>query len=214
MSDNALISLQDIGQSDATALAAVSTAGGFLPRLQLYGSNTKACKAGKIGIAHYGITRDKNDPDDLGKEVEVLVIAGRVKAMQFTDDAVIVNYDHKSAEYQRIAAASAEQDSGCMFGSEYLMWVPAAKTFVSFFMASATARRAAPKVVERLGKAATLSAEYIEKGKYAWHGPVCKPLDNPTFEIPDIEEIKKQANVFLNPKSSTMEKDTSDERDR
>lgn len=208
MSENALATLGQLQASDTTALAAASTAGGFLPRVQLYGSKSGACTEGKIPIAHYGLTRDKDQIDDLGEQVEIVVLAGRVKAMEINKDGVLVNYDPKSDEYARIAAASDEKDSGCMFGPEYLIYVPKAQTFATFYMASKTARRVSPDVLTRMHKAAVLSAKLIKTDKYSWHGPVCKPLDVPTFEVPPVDEIQKHITTFLSPRSSVMEKDT------
>jgi hypothetical protein len=88
----------------------------------------------------------------------------------------------------------------------FLLWVPAAQTFATFFMSSKTARRESGAVSARLGKAATFSAKLIKTPRYTWHGPVCTPLDVATFDVPPIDEIRKQADLFMNPKPSGITK--------
>jgi hypothetical protein len=192
-------------ESNDEALLAVSESGGFLPRVQLYGGNSDAVKEGKIGVANYGLVRGKDQLEDLGKEVDVLVIAGRVKALDISNtDAIVTSYDHKSDTFKDIAGRSGTQNSGCMFGPEYLIYVPSAKSYATFFLSSPTARREARSIHARLRKAATLKSQLIVGKKFKWHGPVITPCTTP-FELPPVEEMTKQAEAFLNPKTTGPE---------
>lgn len=215
-----LISVEAVGDlglaTSQDDLLALSTGGGFLPRIQLYGGNSGAVQEGKIGVGHYGLVRDKDRIEDLTGEVEVLVVTGRAKAMQIDGETIITVYDRKSEEFQRIAQESETPDSGCMFGPEFLLFIPAAQSFATFFMSSKTARREAGALSNRIGKAAILKAKLIVGKKYKWHGPVVEAFESPTFEIPNIDDIKTQASSFLNPKAMGPEKaeDAGEERAR
>src|SRR5689334_16237518 len=93
--DNSLVPADILGNPEADGGAlAVAGASAFLPRIQLYGGNSDACKEGKIPIGHYGLATGKDDLQPLGPEVEVLVLAGRAKALQI-GETIITVYDHQ-----------------------------------------------------------------------------------------------------------------------
>lgn len=186
-------------ESSAEDLLAVAGASGFLPRLQLFGSSSDAVKEGKIGVAHWGIVRGKDDPiEDLGKEVDILVIAGRAKALDLSGDTAVTSYDRNSDTFKDISTRSAAQGSNCMFGPEFLVYVGPSKLYATLFLCSPTARRETRPLHSRLGKAATCKAKLIEGKKFKWHGPVFVPCTTP-FEIPPVDEITTAATKFLAP---------------
>lgn len=200
-----------VPDSDAGAMQAVaSAAGGFLPRLQLFGSSSTAVKEDKIGQGRWGIVRAKDAVEDLGKTVDVVVVAGKAQAMRIKDGKVLTYYDHTLPEFKEIQDESADMSSGCMYGPIFLLWVPSANTFATYFMQSKTARRASGPLFGLVKKAATLGAELIKGGKHSWHGPTVAPCSTP-LELPAIEEIKEQAERFLNAKSSTTVKVAEDD---
>ncbi len=113
-----LIPLGDMGvskYSDDSAFDSMSS-GGFLPRLQLCGSSTTVVKEGKITQGHYALIKGKDQLEDLTKEVNIVVLAWRPKAMEMTEDVVLSIYNPKASEFTRIAEKSEESDSGCMYG--------------------------------------------------------------------------------------------------
>lgn len=186
--------------------ALVSTAGDFLPRLQLYGGNSTAAKEGKIGIGCYGIVRSKDVIEDLGKSVDVVIVDGRAKALRVEkDNSIITKFDPNDVEFKKIMAESNVKDSGCMYGPEFLLYVPSAEAFVTFFMSSKTARRAAKNVYARMRKGATLSAELIKTAKYSWHGPVCNPSSAPFENMPSADDFTEASNKFRAEKGSEVE---------
>lgn len=206
-------------------LSVLLTGGEYLPYFRLYGSNTDAVKEDKIGVAHYGMERD-GKITDAGKEVEVVILAGRHKAVQ-TGDNMIVDYhpdivDSKvtNSTYAHIMKMSGVKDSGAMFGPELLLWIPSLTSFVTWHLNNKTARREAKHVnIDSFyGKAATLKSKLIdpETSKYKWHGPVITEL-SAKLEIPPVEEIQEQVEKFLNPPRNQVEITTasgSDERAR
>ena len=198
----ALVPAELVGNSDGALAVAGSSA--FLPRIQLYGGNSDACKEGKIPIGQYGLVAGKNDLEVLGAEVDVLVLCGRAKALQIGENIITV-YDHTDPVFKQIAQESEVKDSGAMYGPEYLFWVPSAACYATFFMSSKTARREAKSVHALIGFAATLKAEYIKTEKYSWHGPKVVKCTAPTFDLPDGESMREEIHKFRNPPKSKVE---------
>jgi hypothetical protein len=180
----------------------VVSSGGWLPRLQLMSSNSKPCKSGSFPTNHYALVQGQQ-LTDLGNETDLLVIDWRAKALEMGDE-IISNYDPKSEEFIRIREKSGEQDSGCMFGPEYLVYVPSEKQFALFFMGSASARREAPALKTRLQKAATLKVQMIDGKKHSWAAPAVTPCSSP-IDLPDQEAVMEQLEKFNNPQSSDVE---------
>ena len=189
------------------------TGGEYLPYFRLYGSNTDAVKEDKIGVAHYGMEKD-NTITDAGKEVDVVILAGRPKAVQTTDN-MIVDYhpdvvDGKitNPTFAHIVSQSNVKDSGAMFGPELLLWIPSLTSFVTWHLNNKTARREAKNVnIDSFyGKAATLSAKLIAppNSKYKWHGIVIKS-QSAKLELPPVDKIQEQVEKFLDPPRNQVE---------
>lgn len=208
MSDQeALINVNELGgevqKYDDDVFKEVVTSGGYLPRVQLMTSQSNKCKSGAFPINHFALVRDGNHLD-LGNEVDVLVIAWRPKAIQITDETVIAVFDHESDQFKSIVEKSEVQDSGCLYGPEYLVYVPSQKQYGLFFMGSKSSRRESPNVKALIGKSGTLEAKHVVTKKYEWYTPSIKPCTTP-FDVPDIEEIKEQVDKFNNPPESEVE---------
>ncbi len=197
----------------------VVTAGSFLPYISLYGGNSNACKEGLIGIGRYGLVRSKDKIEDLSTEFNVLAIAWRYKAMQI-GEGIISNYNPKSEAFLTIKEKSEIKDSGCMYGIEFLFWVPElpAKCFATFYCNSKTSRREAQNIRPFCPVAPnqatgdqghgplpmTLKAQLIKTEKFKWHGPVATQCST-QFALPPMEEMIEQATKFANPKESEVE---------
>lgn len=203
---------------DDKAWSDVVTSASFLPYITLYGGNSNLVKEGKIGMAHYGLSRGKDKLDDLGKEFDFLALAWRFKAMEIADGTIISKYNPKDPGFLAIQAKSEIKDSGCMFGIEFMFYVPnpPAACFATFFCNSKTSRREAPniKVFCPRGESpagpakgpewATLKTNFIKSGTYAWHGPNVTKCSTP-YNAPDNDEMIDQATKFANPKESGVE---------
>jgi hypothetical protein len=183
----------------------MASSGKYLPRLMMYGANSKLVKQGKIGMAHFGLVTGKDNVQDLGTDVDIVPVAWRPFALDTSGEELISVYDHADPEFKRIQAQSELPDSGCMFGPEFMVWVPTLKRFASLFMSSKTARREAPAIRERLGKPTTLGTEYIETKKFGWHGIVAKPCSTP-FDLPDQAAVDEETEKFLNPPKNGVER--------
>ena len=188
----------------AEDFAAVSSTSGFLPRLQLIGSNSELAQTGKMGQGRYAVIHSKDSFEDLGDSVDCVIFSWRPKALSVSEETVISNFKPESDEFKRIREKSAEKDSGCMFCPEFLCWVPGAG-FVTFFMGSKTARREAGKMQPLVGHSATLKAQLISTAKYRWHGPVILPCSTPIADLPSQEELDQTVDKFVNPPESQVE---------
>lgn len=203
MSNDLVINTAELGiqKYDDSAFDKIA-AGKFLPRIQFMSSQSEACKDGSFPVNHYALFKSKK-PIDLTAEVAVLVIAWRPKALRIGDSVMTV-YDVENPEFKKIMEESDVQDSGCMFGPEYLCYLPNEKEFATFFMGSKSARNEAPNLKALIGKGATLRSQKISNKKYTWQSPQVVPCSTP-FELPPVEQIKEVANQFLNPPVTEVE---------
>lgn len=193
---------------DAKSLGDVITATGFLPRVQLFGGNSNACKEGKIGVGRYGLTVSKDEIIDLTAQFDCYPFMWRFCGVRLVDGNVHSYYNPQSPDFRQLMKeADTVKDSGCFYGLEFLIWVPAVSKFATFFFNSKTSRRQAPnmKAILEERKAATMKTEYIKTKKYSWHGPIVVVCSTP-FPLPPLEDIKEQADRFANPKESVVEK--------
>jgi hypothetical protein len=196
----------------------------FLGRLQLY-SKGSAISKGLIQPGHWGIPEGDEDITDLGTSVDLLPLARRPKAIDLQDtDAIIVNYDMQSEEFQRIADASGEQDSGCMYGPSFLVVERETGRFLEWFCGTKSTRSEAKKIYPYLPLTEqdiaarklqaephgplpfTMKVKLIERKRFSWHAPVVVKCSTPFTAIPPMDKIVKEIEKFINPKDDGVEK--------
>ncbi len=184
----------------------LAKAGEWLPRIQLFGGNSKEVKRGTFAMGHYGLVRSKDSIEDIGAQFDCVVCAWHPKAMRIIQGESIDNYyDPTKAEFHKIVADSEIEDSGCMYGPEFLVWLPQQSLFALFYFSNKTMRRESPNMRQLLLKAATVKAHLIETKKYSWHGPVVLACTTPITNEPAIEELTKVVTTFTNSKDSEAE---------
>lgn len=169
--------------------------GGYPPRIQLMTSNSAECKAGEFPINHYAFVSGSNK-DDLGKNVDMVPVAWRATALQSTDDGFLASHDKTSGLFNHILEQTSVQDSGAMYGPEFLLWIPSKKAFVTFLCGTKTARNMAASVKALMGTPATLAAEKIETSKYTWFGPKCTGCATPITATPEAAELQDAVEKF------------------
>lgn len=182
----------------------VVTSASFLPRITLYGTNSVLVAENKITAGNFGVCKSKDVVDDLGKTFDCMPISWRFKAMEIKGETIINVHNPKSPEFIRIQGNAAVPDSGCMFGIEFLIWIPSMGIFATYFLNSKTARREAPNMKALLKQGMTLKSNLITKGKFRWYGPVVTQCSTP-FNQPDPADVLDQATTFANPKESEVE---------
>lgn len=201
-------------------LAELNDLGGssFLPRLQLMGSNSDAVKDGKVERG-WALIHGKEQYEFFGKEVSIWVITYRKKAMDVSDRAnPIAIFDRNDPEFQRIFDERDTQNSGCMAGNEFLVYVPAAKQgskWATLFMAGKSARIEAQKfgpILEQ-GNKATLQWKVASNARYKWDAPVILRCTAPLEQIPE-DELQEELDKFNNPPAKVIERAPEDSRER
>lgn len=176
----------------------------FLPRLQLLTGNSDKCKSNEFPVNKFALISGQKYTD-IGAAVNVLVLVWRPKAIDTKSDEMIVVHDVTEPEFERIKEQSKEKDSGCMYGQEFLIWIPEIEQFATFFMGTPTSRREAPNMLALLMKAATLKPEKIKTKRYTYFSPgvtVCTA----TFALPDKAECLAQIKDFNNPKAVQVQR--------
>ena len=206
--DGELITIPDSVAVTKTAeddkmFADATKIGDYLPRVQLMTSASEKCKKNEFPVNHYALIQGQNYID-LGAEADVAVIDWRPKAIEIGDEIISV-FDSKDPEFERIQLKSDEKDSGCMFGPEFLIWVPTHKQFATFFMGSKSSRREAPAVKALIQKAATLKSHFIETKKFSWQSPTITVCSTP-FDLPEEEDLVKNLTKFKNPPKQEVER--------
>ena len=178
--------------------------GDYVVRIQLFGAGSTLVKQGKFPMAHWGYVADKENPIDLGGQFDCLVLALRGCAARLTSDPVITVYDVNHPEYAKIREESEIQDSGCVYGPEFLIYIPAIEQYATYHMNNPTARRESPKLKALIGKAATIKAKFIETKKYSWHGPEVSPCSAP-LNTPEQAKLIETVNKFVKPEVKVVE---------
>lgn len=204
MSENALIPVSEFqvpAHVDKKAFAEVAGGGDYFPRIQLMGNQSKLVQDEKMKKGEYALIERKDSFLNLGDSVDCLVIAWLPKALEISGEEIKAVYDHTDSEFQRIKKASATPNSGCMFGPEFLLYIPSVQKYATFHMASASARNEAGNLVDLIGQAATISSRKASNKKFQWMVPVVVPCSSiQAGDVPDLTELKEKANKFLNPK--------------
>lgn len=211
------LQLQQREDANDATFSMIAKGGEWLARFQLFTSSSEAVKSGKIAMAHFGIVPNKDTIIDVGAEVNVAVLAWRARAIRLLGDSILSYYTVTDPEFAKIQAESEIKDSGCMFGPEFLLWVPSNESFASYHMNNKTAHREAPKLKALLGKFATIKSDYIKTEKYSWHGPKIFPCTTPLAPMPDVDKMNAEVQKFNNPSTSkieTVQSDGGEERAR
>ena len=171
----------------------------FLGRLQLMISNSELCKEGKFPINHFAyFPSGGGDPVDLGESVDVGILAWRPQALDMSGESVISCFDEEADLFKQIQARSGEANSGCMFGPQYLVWIPQVEKFAGLYFGSKSARREANGAHAQLKKFATLIPKKCETPKFTWYTTKVVDCETP-HSPPDAEALEKEVNRFLNP---------------
>jgi hypothetical protein len=180
-------------------------------RIQLFGSSSNEVKEGNIQMGHFGLIEGK-EVQDIGNSFDCVIIAWRPKAVEFNDEEVNVVHDPDSEEFKRIQELSTQQDTGCMWGPEFLLYIPSFDKFVPYHLNNASSRYAAKSFAARLQKAATITAQLIKNKKYSWHAPSCNDCSVPIENIPAEDRVQEEFQRFINPE--TEAKEIAEETDR
>ncbi len=164
-------------------------------------------------MAHYGLFKSKTELVDLGLNPVVMFIAWRPKAMDMNGEKPVSFFNPKTPTFDKVKtiAKSGVQDNGCMFGPEYLIWIPG-HGYSTLFLGSVTNRNASPAFQAMMPgpdgvfRCGVLGNQFIknEEKKYSWHGMTVNPSSQ-SIDGPPLESIEPAASQFLNPQDSVIE---------
>lgn len=215
----------------------LSSSDNFLKRLQLYGKG-KAIDKGLISPGRFGVPHAADDIEDLGKSVDLLIFGRRPKAIDMSDTQnLIIVYDRSDTEFARIEEESASKDSGCMYGTVYLVYERNTQTFYELFFGTKSARKRNDEMsahmtltqekIDRLEEdgqnvegleprgplPVTVEAEYIEGGGWSWFAPSPVTCSVP-IEGPSMADIVKECTRFQSEKGTDVVAVEEDSRAR
>jgi hypothetical protein len=220
-----LSQLPSVSMGDDAVYNDLAKAVEFLGRVQLV-SKGKLVDKGLVRPGHYAIPESAEEANDLGDAIDIIPFARRPKALDMSDkDALVASYDPNSDEFKRIAAKSAEKESSCMYGVEFLVFERSTGRFLEFFCGTKSTRSEAKKLYPFMALSAadiearkltdvdphgplplTLKSRYVEKGAYSWFVPVVVKCSTPFNNLPAADKIVAEITKFLNPKTDGVEK--------
>ena len=179
---------QEAGLAKPDSDFAAVSGDNYLPRIQLMTSSSDKCKRGEFPINHYALISGQNYTD-LSKEADVMVLSWHAKAMDMSGDEILVSFDPATELFKDIQhKADHTKDSGCMYGPEYLVYVPSLTKYASFFMGSKSARRESNNMHAQLELPATLKSQLVEWKTYSWQAPIVTSCST-KFDIPARESL-------------------------
>lgn len=209
-----------IAKFNDNVFESISKGGDYFSRLQLMTSNTAECKAGKFPTNHFALV-DGKIFTDVGDSVNVFVLAWRPKAIDMSGENVMCVYDPKvdasgmvtDPTFKNIMERSEDANSQCMYGPEYLVYIPHVKKFATLFLGSKSGRRESPNIKSRMGNTCTLKNAMVSNKRFTWCAIVSSgcslPLDPPAPELAAIN-IEK----FMNPPDVDIEPAAQNSRER
>jgi hypothetical protein len=224
--------------SDA-AYDSLAEGGDFLGYIKLCNSD-KYVKKDKIKNGHFGIPKSKEEVIDLGPSIDVLPLARRPKAIDLSDtSAIVTSYDETSDAFKAIVERSTTKDSGCQWGTSFLVLERSTGRFLELYFGTISCRPEAKNVfpalpltqsdIDRKAKAGaevsdlephgpypvTVKAGWKENKKGGWYSPVVTKCSTP-IKPPASDVVVKQIVKFLTIKNDGAEKvqDTRKERAR
>lgn len=182
----------------------LATAKKWIPNLMYFTSNSEPCKAGTFPVNHYGIKKSKTQIVDVGKNFVGLIYGWRPKAVDLNGDKPMSFYNPADESFQRVKLEADKPGlNGFMCGPEFLIWI-AGQGFVTFLMASTSAKNEAEAVHALIGKAALFDGKLIENKSYKWFCPFAIE----STQVPDLppqDEYQRIQEQFSNPPESEVE---------
>ena len=194
----------------------------FLPSIRLMTAKSEKCSEG-FPINHFALIANQ-DYQDIGDKVDCVVVASRPTFIDTGGDEIVVIHRSAFNEANEVTDPTAlsimersfESNSGCMYGPEFLLWLPDHNIFACLFMGSKSARREAKVINLRKGLGSSLIPKKIQSKRYApWFIPTlteCSTITN----LPDAEAVTKAVKKFSEDKGSNVEvaEETTSERER
>ncbi len=180
--DAALASLTGVtsaGQMEkynSNLLFEMTKRGDYLARLALQGSSSDLVKDDKIAKGNYAFITSKESFIDLGPSVDIMPFVWRSLALDIS--------------------SKPGMNLMCMWGPQFLVWIPKIEKFAGLHLNSATNRPCGTMIDELKNKGVTLTwSKRTNDAGQKWEGIVVNPCTTP-FAIPDLGAIKTAIDKF------------------
>lgn len=180
--------------------------GSGLPRLSLLTSASQEVKDGDFPANTYGLKMGEM-LHALGKNIDIVVCAYRLTAID-TSEGYCCSHDFSSDLFKDIIERADQPNSygnGCMYGQEFLVWVPEHKTFATLLCGSKTSRNMAGGIKSLVGEVAAFGSKKFENKKFSWFGMTCAPSNAAITNTPDEEAYAATLEAFANDKGVERE---------
>lgn len=171
-----------------------------LAYFRMYGSNSKEVKGKKIPGGNYGFAVGKSDPIDLTAEVDIIICATRLRAVDTKGSKSF--YNRKSDGYQDVKKRSSTKDSGCMHGPEILIWIGVLGKFATWHLNSPTLRNISDDILDALTKAVTVGWRLAEGNGFTWDASTVTPCPDWGHPLPPEDEFTATVKKFKSPKGA------------
>lgn len=197
MTENTLTTLQEqmglkvASKNDLKEAGLLGSSGGYLGELRVVSSG-KLVNKHRMQAGSFCHLKD-DQATALGEHIDIAVLAWRPKAVDFNEGES--SYDATSDKFRDIFTRSGLQNSGCVAGPEFLVYLPTIKTFALYHANSISSRRVAGDLVDA-AENGTLVHGVVEmaenkKKNVTWFVPSWSESDA-TIEPPS-EELATEA---------------------
>lgn len=199
----------------------------FLQQVQVF-SKGKFVDSGQVRPGYIGIRESKDKATELGKSIDVIPLARRPKAV-CTNEPIITSYDPASDAFKRIQADESKPESGCMWGTSFLVYERSTGRFLEYFFsrtarpeakalagfmqltdADIARREAAGEDVSELEAhppmPATIVSRHVQTKKFSWFTPEVHECSTPFTRLPKMEDVAVEVTKFLDTKKDEPEK--------
>jgi hypothetical protein len=185
----------------------------FLPRFSLCTDRSAKVMNGEFPKNHFAFIKGQSYMD-LGESADIFFLSARPKAMRISEDTIDVCYDPKIVKtpegknaitglFKEIIDQSLEKDSGCMWGTEFLIWIPKISEFASFFFGSITLRNSVKDAYRYMQRFCT-TVPVLIKTKRPYYSTELRPCLN-VLAFPPADLANAEIARFKNPPETTKE---------
>jgi hypothetical protein len=181
--------------------------GDYLRRIKLCADLTGEVKEKLAEVGDYFLSGVEN----LGAEVEVVVVKARPHALQLVDASSKVgaeSFDMADPVFQKIRQEKDEyptqQDPNNMYGYDYLLWLPEQQTFVTIFLCKQALYKSVPQFQKGLGRGLCVmgNREHPSKKnpKITYRVPTLVVAESQAYTPPTLPELEHAIELFDNPR--------------
>jgi hypothetical protein len=170
----------------------------FLGELRLVGFSGELVTDHNQRAGDFCYKRDKS-VTALGKETDFIPLTYRVKAIDF--NSLAVSFTPESSVFRDIHNRSAQANSNCATGPEFLVYIPTIGKFATYHLGSKSAQKGAMDLVKRLMKPVHAKSTLAENAKkQKWFVPNFSD-SAVAFDAPEQEDAQEALRLYESAKA-------------